>query len=381
MVSGWCHPVELGIAAHSAGGIVWTGSEPLDVTDVLHPVYTAGGFLEQEVVFGVELTDRYGCKATDSVTVSLLPSPRVELGRDTVIGICQDLTLKADFYTDHFDRVVWSPAGKLHALTENTAEVLDKQEGENLYVATVFDLYGCQGSDTLTATVIGEPRLAGKSACEGDSIVVDCSPYAAYRWADGFEGGRRVLREPGSYSLSVTDRFGCSGETSFDIHSLPEIFVPDTLIFEGQSMEFKVNLVSEYEPYRIRWQDGSVGDVLVADKEGTYRVEVRDNIGCVASDSAFLTVRKRYIAAPDAFLPKSSSENSRFYLKEVNFVSRFEMFIYDRWGELVFKTNEIGFNGGWNGTFKGMDCQSGIYVWVAFADGKEVGRGTVMLVR
>ena len=381
MVSGWCHPVELGIAAHSAGGIVWTGSEPLDVTDVLHPVYTAGGFLEQEVVFGVELTDRYGCKATDSVTVSLLPSPRVELGRDTVIGICQDLTLKADFYTDHFDRVVWSPAGKLHALTENTAEVLDKQEGENLYVATVFDLYGCQGSDTLTATVIGEPRLAGKSACEGDSIVVDCSPYAAYHWADGFEGGRRVLREPGSYSLSVTDRFGCSGETSFDIHSLPEIFVPDTLIFEGQSMEFKVNLVSEYEPYRIRWQDGSVGDVLVADKEGTYRVEVRDNIGCVASDSAFLTVRKRYIAAPDAFLPKSSSENSRFYLKEVNFVSRFEMFIYDRWGELVFKTNEIGFNGGWNGTFKGMDCQSGIYVWVAFADGKEVGRGTVMLVR
>lgn len=381
VVSGWCRPVELGIGERSAGGIRWTGSEPLDVTDVFHPVYTAGEFLEQEIVFRVELTDLYGCKAADSVTVALLPSPRVELGRDTVVGICQDLTLKADFYTDHFDRVVWSPASKLHALTDRTAEVLDKQEGENTFVATVFDLYGCQGSDTLTATVAGEPRPAGGSACVGDSLVVDCSAYATYRWADGYEGMRRVLREAGNYSLSVTDEFGCVGETSFDMHALPEIFLPDTLIFEGQTMEFKVNLISEYEPYRIRWQDGSVGDVLVAEKEGSYRVEVKDNIGCTASDTAFLTVKKRHIAAPDAFLPKSSAENSRFYLKEVNFVGRFEMFIYDRWGELVYKTNEIGFNGGWNGTFKGMDCQSGVYVWVAFADGKEVGRGTVMLVR
>lgn len=381
VVSGWCHPVELGIAGHSVGNICWTGDELLDVTDVLHPVYTAGEFLEQDVIFRVGLTDRYGCKAMDSVAVSLLSSPRVELGLDTVIGICQDLTLKADFYTDHFDRVVWGPVGKVHALTENTAEILDKQEGENLYTATVFDLYGCQGSDTLNVTVVGEPQLAGKAACEGDSILVDCSPYMAYHWSDGYEGDERVLRKAGNYQLSVTDGFGCTGEAFFDIHSLPEVFLPDTLIFEGQSMEFKVNLVSEFEPYQIRWQNGSMGDVLIAEKEGIYHVEVKDNIGCAMADSAFLTVRKRYIAAPDAFLPKSSAENSRFYLKELNFVSRFEMYIYDRWGELVFKTNEIGFNGGWNGTFKGMDCQSGVYVWVAFADGKEVGRGTVMLVR
>lgn len=381
VISGWCSPVELGISGHSAGRLVWSGNEPLDVTDVLHPVYTAGEFLDRDIIFRVELTDRYGCKATDSTTVSLLPSPRIELGADTVIGICQDLVLKGDYDTGHFDRVQWSPADKLHVLTENTAEVLEKQEGSREYIATVFDLYGCRGSDTLKVTVVGEPRLEEKSACDGDSIVVDCSMYTSYSWADEYEGERRVLRIPGIYPLSVTDRFGCTGETTFDIHSLPDVFLPDTLIFEGQSMEFRVNPVSEYEPYRIRWQDGSMGDVLVAKQEGTYRVEVKDNIGCAVSDTAFLTVKKRHIAAPDAFLPNSSAENSRFYLKEVNFVGRFEMYIYDRWGELVYKTHEIGFNGGWNGTFKGMDCQPGIYVWVAFADGKEVGRGTVMLVK
>ncbi|MEG2278317.1 MAG: gliding motility-associated C-terminal domain-containing protein, partial [Odoribacter sp.] len=87
------------------------------------------------------------------------------------------------------------------------------------------------------------------------------------------------------------------------------------------------------------------------------------------------------IIAPDAFLPESSNENSRFYLKEVNFVDRFEMYIYDRWGELIFKTDKIGYEGGWNGDFKGIKCQPGAYVWVAFVNGKEIERGTLMLIK
>lgn len=381
VVTGWCHPAELGVAEHSAGHICWTGEKPLDASDPLHPVFTAEEFSEDGIAFRVQLTDHFGCKASDSVVVSLLPSPQVYIGRDTVIGVCQELTMEADYYTDRFSRIEWSPASKVNPLTGTTAEVLDKSVGENRFVATVVDLYGCKGSDTLLVTVIDEPRPQGKEICKGDSLVVDCSGYTAYRWTDGFEGVVRILREEGSYQLSVTDRYGCTGEAAYGVHGLPGIFLPDTLIFEGQSMDFRVNLIPEFEPYQVRWQDGSVSDVLTAEKEGTYSVSVKDNIGCTAADSAFLTVRKRYIAAPDAFLPKSSADNARFYLKEVNFVSRFEMFIYDRWGEMVFKTNEIGFNGGWNGTFKGMDCQSGVYVWVAFADGKEVGRGTVVLVR
>lgn len=87
------------------------------------------------------------------------------------------------------------------------------------------------------------------------------------------------------------------------------------------------------------------------------------------------------IYAPNAFLPESHGENSRFYLKEVNFIGDFEMYIYNRWGELIFKTNEIGFNGGWNGTFNGKKCDVGTYVWVAFNNGKRLGRGTVTLIK
>lgn len=381
IITGWCRPVTLGVARHSEGVLRWTGQEPLNTSDVLRPIYTAMRYSEKDILFRVELTDKYKCVAEDSVAISLLPSPQVNLGEDTVVGICQDMVLKADYVTDNFARIEWSPAPKLQVVTENTAQVLEKVEGENRYMATVFDTYGCRGTDTVVVSVIRAPEPESRQICDKDSIVVDCSRYADYKWSDGYEGVVRVLKEPGEYHLEVTDDYGCAGEVVYGVHSLPLVSLPDTLIFEGETMEYKLDLNPDNGPYRIRWQDGSVGDALSATKEGTYSVFVADNLGCTGSDTTFLTVRPRFIAAPDAFLPKSNSENAKFYLKEVNFVNRFEMFIYNRWGELVFKTNEIGLKGGWNGTFKGMDCQAGVYVWVAFSDGKEVGRGTVVLVR
>ena len=55
--------------------------------------------------------------------------------------------------------------------------------------------------------------------------------------------------------------------------------------------------------------------------------------------------------------------------------SRFEWYIDDRWGEQVFKTDEIGIYGGWDDSFKQTKCRSRAYVWGIFVDGKEVERG------
>ena len=57
------------------------------------------------------------------------------------------------------------------------------------------------------------------------------------------------------------------------------------------------------------------------------------------------------------------------------------MYIYNRWGELVYKTKTIGFEGGWNGVYEGVDCLPGAYVWVAYSGGKVLGKGTLMLIR
>lgn len=378
---GWCAPVQLAVSEHSEGNIVWGGKEKAEVTDATHAVYKAGAYTDELLKFWAVLTDVYQCPASDTTVVDLISSPEVMLGPDTTIGECNVLLLRGSYDADGVQKVEWMPSGKLSQMDGYTAEVLEKTPGVHTFELAVTDRFGCVGKDDAEVTVIEAPILEGKEICVGNTMTIDATVYAKYAWGDGFESGLRVISEPGEYALEVRDEYGCPGEAVFLVHALPVVSLRDTVIYEGQKTDFVVEENTDYPPYDIEWQDGSYGTSYTAEAEGYYHVKVTDNIGCVASDTAFLTVKKWFIAAPDAFLPSSSGENARFYLKEVNFGSRFEMFIYDRWGELLFKTNEIGFKGGWDGTFKGMNCQPGAYVWVAFVDGKEVGRGTLMLVK
>lgn len=378
---GWCAPVQLAVSEHSEGNIVWGGKEKAEVTDATHAVYKAGAYTDELLKFWAVLTDVYQCPASDTTVVDLIPSPEVTLGPDTTIGECNVLLLRGSYDADGVQKVEWMPSGKLGQMDGYTAEVLEKTPGVHTFELAVTDRFGCVGKDDAEVTVLEAPVLEGKEICVGNTMTIDATVYTKYVWADGFESGLRVISEPGEYALEVRDEYGCPGEAVYLVHALPVVSLRDTVIYEGQKTDFVVEENTDYPPYDIEWQDGSYGTSYTAEAEGYYHVKVTDNIGCVASDTAFLTVKKWFIAAPDAFLPSSSGENARFYLKEVNFGSRFEMFIYDRWGELLFKTNEIGFKGGWDGTFKGMNCQPGAYVWVAFVDGKEVGRGTLMLVK
>lgn len=378
---GWCYPVVLEVEEHSPGNVVWSGIGELDLSDPWNPVYQAKEDTEQEAYFEVKLKDNYGCEASDEILITLLPSPVVTLGQDTVIGMCNDLVLEASYYSAWPDRIEWSPQEGLEPGWGNSMKVVEKQVGITDYILAVTDIFGCVGRDTVQVTVQPFPALEGEEVCAGDSIVVEARPGVEFIWQDGWTENNRVLKMPGRYGVTVKDEYHCEGYGEYAIHSLPVVHLSDTVIYEGQETKYVVADTGIYEPYSFEWQDGSLTPDFVAREKGVYWVKVMDNLGCIASDSAYVDVLERAVAAPDAFLPNSSGENSRFYLKEVNFGSRFEMYIYDRWGELLFKTDEIGFNGGWNGTFKGVDCQPGAYVWAAYIDGKEIAKGTVMLIR
>ena len=47
----------------------------------------------------------------------------------------------------------------------------------------------------------------------------------------------------------------------------------------------------------------------------------------------------------------------------------------------MYKTNEPGYAGGWDGTYRGKDCPVGTYVWVVMLDGEMKEKGTVTLLR
>ncbi|MGB0429073.1 MAG: PKD domain-containing protein [Bacteroidia bacterium] len=77
---------------------------------------------------------------------------------------------------------------------------------------------------------------------------------------------------------------------------------------------------------------------------------------------------------PNAFSPDANGTNDVFNFKSFALLpdsiqaNNFELRIYNRWGVQVFLTNN--YNSGWDGTFNGLPCAKGSYVYLLKAQGK-----------
>lgn len=119
---------------------------------------------------------------------------------------------------------------------------------------------------------------------------------------------------------------------------------------------------------------------------GTYNVSLISGTDFGCTDTSYSTVIiepdfTMYI--PNAFTPNDNDINETF-IPKCSFVDDFQMKVFDRWGNLVFETNDI--NVGWNGkTKKGTDALPDVYVYsIKCIDTllkKHAYRGVVTLVR
>ena len=88
------------------------------------------------------------------------------------------------------------------------------------------------------------------------------------------------------------------------------------------------------------------------------------------------------IGVPYEFSANGDGENDVLYVKGQD-VKNMDFKVFNRWGELVFETNDI--NKGWDGVYKGVAQEMEVYVWtlsVTFGNGKAATKkGNVTLLR
>ena len=99
---------------------------------------------------------------------------------------------------------------------------------------------------------------------------------------------------------------------------------------------------------------------------GTYCASlIVTNIhGCVDSTVNCVIIGPQFVLyIPDAFTPNGNGLNDIFQPKG-QFVTTFTMYIFNRWGEIIYTTNDI--NKGWDGAINntGPLCQEDTYIYV-----------------
>lgn len=114
-----------------------------------------------------------------------------------------------------------------------------------------------------------------------------------------------------------------------------------------------------------------------------YTITVVDGAGCTVSDSVLVSIISEQLLIPTAFSPNDDGVNDIFRAKNNN-LSKFNMQVYNRWGEKVFESDDI--SEGWDGTFRTVEQGLGVYTWQCqyqFAGTTKIltAKGNVTLLR
>ncbi|MBT4337794.1 MAG: PKD domain-containing protein, partial [Bacteroidetes bacterium] len=114
-----------------------------------------------------------------------------------------------------------------------------------------------------------------------------------------------------------------------------------------------------------------------------YKIQgIRLSDGKISESNTVCAPTPFNLHVPNSFTPDGDFLNDSFTIKGT-FVVEYQISIFNRWGELMFTSNDI--NDPWDGKFKGQLCPLGQYFYTVSARGTGVQRarkdGTVLLLR
>jgi gliding motility-associated-like protein len=90
-------------------------------------------------------------------------------------------------------------------------------------------------------------------------------------------------------------------------------------------------------------------------------------------------IEKYGVYFPNVFTPNNDGINDEFKAYTQDEILSFELKIYDRWGGLLFSSNNL--NEGWNGISNSKKLENGVYLYHCQINDKHIFSGDVTLIR
>ena len=181
------------------------------------------------------------------------------------------------------------------------------------------------------------------------------------------------VSEGGNYSARVIRiNSGCDASASFSLIADPiedeDLILPTRAVIcsldpSTATITLDAGVFNTYE-WRLLPDETIIGtsQILTVNTPGRYEVALFNGFTCtkdVIDVDEDCTPR---IFAPNAFTPNGDGLNDNFFVFNNPFVTDFQIWIHNRWGELVFQADNIDFR--WDGIFLGDFAPIGTYAYV-----------------
>ncbi|MDR1879028.1 MAG: gliding motility-associated C-terminal domain-containing protein, partial [Bacteroidales bacterium] len=176
-----------------------------------------------------------------------------------------------------------------------------------------------------------------------------------YLWNTGDTTETILVSISGIYWVEVSNAQCSARDTVVVIQEkIPEFQIRSTGdLCTDEPMELSVSV----ENARYLWSTEDTTVKISISSEGTYSVSVLFANGCEASGSIKI-VCPCYLWLPNTFTPNGDNINDVFIPVMSSDAHIFRMYIYDRWGSLIFKTETLS---AWDGSVNGEVATTGVY--------------------
>ncbi len=295
-----------------------------------------------------------GCISRDSINIRVVPTPMVNIGRDSII--CEQFPL----------RIGTEIAGAVYSWNTGAVTPYILVSSTDDYVLEV-NIEGCIVKDTIGITAMPVPDIDlgdDGDICPEQTIVLDGTYQSGsrYLWNTGDTTANYAAIAAGTYIVTVTSGHGCIGGDTIVLTFYPKPTVslgPDTVVCEETPLHLTAWTMNADS---IRWSAGTIGYVLDIRSGGEY---IATGINKCGETSDTIMVKQIFceIWLPNAFTPNSDGMNDVFrILGNTGRLQGVTLSVYNRWGEQVFITQDR--YQGWDGYHKGIPAQTGTYVYL-----------------
>jgi len=271
----------------------------------------------------------------------------------------------------------------------NTSPIQTTQTIKNLvannYTITASEVGACNGTKTIIITQPAEIKANFKiikSKCgnaNGAILATIFGGIPSYKnlWSNGQTTQNLEKIIAATYNLQVTDAKGCvqifNNILVSDTTIKPILFLgPDTTFCPGNKLVLQPQGFNSFT-----WQNNVNTLTFTITQTGKYWLNANDSNGCRATDTINVLVDCSDVFFPTAFTP--NGKNPSFgACGNVGALKNYSFLVYDRWGNIVFKTNNPSQK--WNGA----NYSTGCFVWFAsyFLNGtSQAKKGVVTLLK
>ncbi|SFT79358.1 gliding motility-associated C-terminal domain-containing protein [Lishizhenia tianjinensis] len=252
-----------------------------------------------------------------------------------------------------------------------------------VYAIVVTDQCGNVISDTINFTVLSPPLEVTVNdppqICPGETVVLTASATGGfgnhyYYWPALDDSSTTVTVNPlntTTYEVQVYDDCGTFTVSEFVqvvvVKPNVDFLVSSGTVYQGLPITFQ-NISQNSTYYSWDFGDGNTSNLVhpnnTYDDPGTYYVQLigEDDKGCIDSiTKAIVILPEFYLYIPNTFTPDNDRHNNFFEVSAVNVVE-FEIGIFNRWGELIFSSQDVNFQ--WDGTNpRGNIVKDGTYIY------------------